>query len=88
MSEYVKKSEVEAFLRQDSGNWTLPETIKEMVIDGLLESFGKVDAEEVVRCEDCINNDRNCGRDENWCLNFGYDVDDEDYCSYGERLGE
>ena len=37
-----------------------------------------VDAEPVVRCKDCIE------RDDDWCQHFGYQIEPNDYCSYGE----
>ena len=45
------------------------------------------DMVEVVRCKDCIHYNRISGV----CLHFGYytyrpDVEDDDYCSYGERV--
>ncbi len=40
----------------------------------------------IVYCEDCINNTRNVdGVNENWCLHFGHEVEEDDFCSRGER---
>lgn len=47
------------------------------------------DLVDVVRCKDCINNTRNVdGVAEDWCLHFGYDIEEDDFCSYGEREEE
>lgn len=43
---------------------------------------------ELVRCKDCIDNDINLSGTENWCLHFGYDVEDDGFCNYGERVDE
>ena len=40
---------------------------------------------ELIRCKECIQNSINCDGDENWCFRFGYDVYDDDFCSYGKR---
>lgn len=43
----------------------------------------------IVRCKDCMLNTLNTdGTNECWCYKFGYAVEDTDYCSYGERIGE
>ena len=44
-----------------------------------------IDAVEVVRCKDCIDNSLNCDGEENYCLRFGYDIEPSDFCSFGER---
>ena len=51
-----------------------------------LDLLPATDVVEVVRCKDCIHYNRISGV----CMHFGYytyqpDVDDDDYCSYGER---
>ena len=54
-----------------------------------LESFVETICEseyiDIVRCKDCISNDINCSGEDNWCLYFGHDVYNDDFCSYGER---
>ena len=50
-----------------------------------IPSAQSVDAVDVVRCKDCVENDAKYGNEENWCLKFGYTVHDDDFCSYGER---
>lgn len=61
----------------------------ELIIDYLIdgEDFQYFDnTGTIVRCKDCINNKRNVdGVTEDWCMHFGYDIDEDDYCSYGER---
>lgn len=54
-------------------------------IKGVIDEAPTIDAVEIVRCKDCINNDANCSGEENWCYKFGYVVDDDDFCSYGEK---
>ena len=44
-----------------------------------------VDAVEVVRCKDCQNRTQSGGMVLHCSLN-GIEVDDDDFCSYGERV--
>ncbi len=67
------------------GEYRLIKTTNGWVLDGKDISYV---GDDVVRCKDCIENSRNCDGDENWCFKFGYDVEDDDFCSYGEREGE
>ena len=45
-----------------------------------IDGFPTVDAVEVVRCKECVENDA-----QNWCWKFGYTMHDGDFCSFGER---
>ncbi len=63
-------------------------------INGMVETIEQLEnelenykwADEIVSCKDCINNKRNVdGTAEDWCLHFGYDIDEDDFCSYGDR---
>ena len=52
------------------------------LISDLVDKQPTIDAVEVVRCKDCIYNDRG------WCGSQEYGtrhVGDNDYCSYGEN---
>jgi len=43
--------------------------------------------EEVVRCIRCANNRINVdGVSELWCYQFGYEVEADGYCNYGEAV--
>ena len=56
-------------------------------IIGRIESQPTVDAVPVVRCKDCIHYRPNTdGEADEWCYHFGYETDEEDFCSYGEGL--
>ena len=40
----------------------------------------------LVRCKDCIYNTLNTdGVPELWCYKHGIDIEEDDYCSYGEK---
>lgn len=55
-------------------------------------SLNKADAVEVVRCKDCKHLDKGENDSESWCectRIFGtyFDVSEDDFCRYGERVG-
>ena len=50
-----------------------------------VERIEAVDAVEVVRCKDCERRTQSCGMVLHCSLN-GIQVDDDDFCSYGERV--
>ena len=56
------------------------EADKEYTAELIRTMFPSVDAVEVVRCKECVENDA-----QNWCWKFGYTMHDGDFCSYGER---
>ena len=44
---------------------------------------------DIVTCGMCENNTSNTdGVGEDWCLKFGYEIESDDWCSYGERIEE
>lgn len=44
------------------------------------------DVESVVRCKNCINNDKVCGSGvENWCYKRGFNCNPNGFCSEGEE---
>lgn len=51
----------------------------------LVKRIPAVDAVEVVRCKDCNSRIQPCGMVLHCSLN-GIEVDDDDFCSYGERV--
>ena len=58
-----------------------------------LDCVPTVDAVEVVRCKDCKYFDKDENASESWCecvAHFGkyFAVDENDFCSYGERADE
>lgn len=83
-SELIYRSEaIEALLKQ-------PNTPTPSVIRRVLRQVPTVDAVEVVRCKDC----KHCffdlsGRDYHICMKNGFlsrnRVQEDDFCSYGER---
>ena len=65
-------------------NWreNTPKEIKEMFSPKGCENFkNKADFVEVVHCADCTN----IVVYDNYCMYFGHKVDDNGFCSYGER---
>ena len=54
-------------------------------IKWVIDRIDEMPSIDIVRCKDCISNDINCGGEDNWCLYFGHDVYNDDFCSYGER---
>ena len=54
------------------------------------EKLPAVDAVEVVRCKDCVNNPRISTKTKGmvWCRKFRSEVRPNDFCSYGERREE
>lgn len=57
---------------------------------GILDKHSSCDAEEVVRCKDCIHLDKGENDSECWCectAHFGryFAVSDDDYCSFGTK---
>lgn len=59
-------------------------------MDALFDILNFSDVVEVVRCGDCKYLDKGENDSESWCectAHFGkyFDVDEDDFCSYGER---
>lgn len=52
-----------------------------------ISKFPAVDAVEVVRCSQCVNNPRIGTKTKGmvWCRKFRSEVRPDDFCSYGER---
>lgn len=50
------------------------------ILDIYLDDSPAIDAVEVVRCKDCTLSGHM-----GWCSFWGEDVDEEGFCSYGER---
>ena len=61
------------------------EIFRHDTIDHVFQIIDDAPSIDIVRCKDCISNDINCGGEDNWCLYFGHDVYNDDFCSYGER---
>lgn len=59
------------------------DTVSRSQYQGLLNAIGKVYV-EVVRCKDCIHYESDGGA-LMVCSDTGVVVDDDDFCSYGER---
>ena len=58
-------------------------------VEQWLKDFESLSTIDIVTCEMCENNKRNTdGVDEDWCLKFGYEIESDDWCSYGERIEE
>lgn len=53
------------------------------------ERLKNIPTVNIVHCRECISNACNTdGTTENWCYMFGYTVEGDDFCSYGERIEE
>lgn len=53
------------------------------LVDELLKDLPPVDAVEVVRCKDCKK--KRCEHGYLWCFKWDEQVQEDDFCSYGER---
>lgn len=60
------------------------------VLEQLIDIAPAVDAVEVVRCYQCVNNPRIGTKTKGmvWCRKFRSEVRPDDFCSYGERREE
>ena len=77
MSEYIKREDAEKLMRYDFFS-----ALNEDERVAELDRIPSADVVEVVRCKDCMYNDRG------WCGSQEYGtrhVEDNDYCSCGER---
>lgn len=56
----------------------------------VVEELCKKHAEEIVRCKECKHFEKNDSilRGEWWCDLWADTIEDDGYCSYGEREGE
>ena len=54
-----------------------------------IQRMPTIDAIEVVRCKDCKYQDKGENESESWnvCNLLHFSIDDDDYCSSGERKG-
>ena len=77
MSDLIKREELLDYLRTipiDLGYREMEDVVT------FVEKMKSVNAAEVVRCKECVENDA-----QNWCWKFGYTMHDGDFCSFGER---
>lgn len=81
MSRYIDADAlIEKWLPERGELYTVSE-----IVDSIINEAPTADVVKVVRCKDCLHNGFNCGYTENWCMFYGYDIEKDDYCSYGER---
>ena len=93
MSEYIKREDAIKAFEQ----WKEPQVLNEQdgvwnrgidcCINEVKHHVPSADVVEVVRCRDCKywRSDGECIMHSNYALNLIYGVDENDYCSYGER---
>ena len=81
MSDYIKREDAEKAILDCPVSGMLDLINLQTAITNI-DTIPSADVVEVVRCKDCIYNDRGwCGAQE-----YGtHHVEDNDYCSYGER---
>lgn len=78
--EYIERG---ALLKEDfTGSWN--DITDQQIFEHIIELAPAADVVEVVRCRDCVHYQKGV------CNHFGYytyapDVDEDDFCSYGER---
>lgn len=88
--EYIERGALIAEIdRNEPSNWTDTEAEIQSILDyrlykGIAISQPAADVVAVVRCKDCVHYQNGA------CNHFGYytyapDVDEDDFCSYGER---
>ena len=89
MSRYIAKETLVEFITKGLNNSDKTKVFGYDAIEILteIEYAPTADVVEVVRCKDCVHFDRKTST----CNHFGYytyapDVDEDDYCSYGERI--
>lgn len=59
-----------------------------MVPTAEIDDAPTIDAVEVVRCKDCKHYIvEGIATQYGWCHEYKHSVDEDDYCSYGERKG-
>lgn len=76
MSRYIDREDLLKNLKQFA-----PEYLKPFIVS-LVEKQPTADVVEVVRCKDCTEWDKNECECSHW-----YGFREDDYCSYGERMG-
>lgn len=82
MSDYIKREDAIEKIKMDCNRFDhVPKRVVEFFVKGM-ESVPSADVVEVVRCKDCMYNDRG------WCGSQEYGtrhVEDNDFCSQGEE---
>ena len=69
-----------------NGEYVKIQELENVSLEEADEYLGKYDYVRVVRCKDCEFTDESLDGDYSyWCLRHGSYVNDDDYCSYGER---
>ena len=58
------------------------EIFRHETIDHVFQIIDDAPSIDIVRCKECTE------RDDDWCMYFGYIINPDDFCSYGEREGE
>ena len=81
---YIEKETALEFVLNNTPHINGETTMK--CVERAIKAIPTADVVEVVRCRDCVHFDRKTST----CNHFGYytyapDVDEDDYCSYGER---
>lgn len=80
MNDYIKREDARQAIISLHGG-CITDAVKDF-IDYTLLSVPTADVVEVVRCKECIYNDRGwCGAQESGTRY----IEDDDYCSFGER---
>lgn len=79
MSKYVKLEDAKAIL------WGLSMPLCDY--ESAMKDIESLPATEIVRCKDCMHNNHETidEIEENWCEIFRCEIDDDDFCSYGEK---
>lgn len=70
---------------------TIPiEKYHELQHDFVMLGATFADLNEVVRCKVCkyYDSDGSCDKNSGFCVNHDHDMDDDDFCSWGERKHE
>ena len=87
MARLIDADAIIDFIDMDS-TWDPLETcFSEKAVVDMLESAPTVDAVEVVRCKDCKYRFKNNGHSRDGCpiVDAKIWMDDDDFCSHGER---
>ena len=83
MDEYIKKNQALCCFSgwiDQNGDFHEPD---EMIEYQRIEQLTAADVVPVVMCKDCKYYERSMG----YCERLGITINDEDYCSFGERKG-
>jgi hypothetical protein len=78
--EYIEKKDLKKIIKANA--WSNPAVPN--AVNVIIDRTPAADVVEIVRCKDCVHYQNGA------CNHFGYyiyapDVDEDDFCSYGER---